>query len=78
VESALTPELLWKMEERGLGMERLADMSAAEIGAFLRHPAAGEWAWCWGPGGWQRIWRLCGLAGVCSQRSSRTEASCAL
>lgn len=41
MESALTPELLWKMEERGLSLERLADMSAADIGAFLRHPAAG-------------------------------------
>jgi activating signal cointegrator complex subunit 3 len=42
VEAALTPELLWKMEECGLSMERLDDMSAADIGAFLRHPAAGE------------------------------------
>lgn len=42
VEAALTPELLWKMEERGLSMERLDDMSAGEIGAFLRHPAAGD------------------------------------
>lgn len=30
------------MEERGLTMDRLVDMDAKEIGAFLRHPAAGE------------------------------------
>eukprot|EP00879_Flechtneria_rotunda_P031132 GHRR01033984.1.p1 GENE.GHRR01033984.1~~GHRR01033984.1.p1 ORF type:complete len:725 (+),score=211.87 GHRR01033984.1:283-2457(+) len=42
MEAALTPELLWKMEERGLTIERLDDMSASEIGAFLRHPAAGD------------------------------------
>jgi activating signal cointegrator complex subunit 3 len=47
VEAALTPELLWKMEERGLSMERLDDMSAADIGAFLRHPAVGEAAENW-------------------------------
>lgn len=41
MESLLTPELLYKMEERGLSLERLQDMSRSEIGAFLRHPAAG-------------------------------------
>eukprot|EP00775_Hariotina_reticulata_P011234 gene11234-11383_t len=41
MEAALSPELLWKMEERHLSMERLLDMSSSEIGSFLRHPAAG-------------------------------------
>lgn len=41
METSLTPELLWKMEERGLTLDRLQDMGAREIGAFLRHPSAG-------------------------------------
>lgn len=40
-EGGLSRELLHKLEERGLWMDRLRDMSATEIGAFLRHPAAG-------------------------------------
>lgn len=52
MEALLTPELLYKMEDRHLSLERLQDMSRTEIGAFLRHPAAGvcvcggEWAGC--------------------------------
>jgi hypothetical protein len=42
MEALLTPELLYKMEDRRLDLDRLRDMSAGEIGAFLRHPAAGE------------------------------------
>jgi len=41
MEALLSPELLYKMEDRGLSLQRLYDMSASEIGAFLRHPAAG-------------------------------------
>jgi hypothetical protein len=41
LEALLSPELLFKLEDRGLTLERLADMGAGEIGAFLRHPAAG-------------------------------------
>jgi len=40
--TALSPELLFKMEDRGLWMEQLVDMSAADIGSWLRHPAAGS------------------------------------
>ena len=40
-DSVLRYEVLRKLEERHLSMERLADMEAAEIGAALRHPAAG-------------------------------------
>lgn len=42
MEALLTPELLYKMEDRRLDLDRLRDMSASEIGAFLRHPAAGR------------------------------------
>lgn len=42
MEALLSPELLYKMEDRGLSLNRLYDMSATEIGAFLRHPAAGR------------------------------------
>lgn len=41
MEALLSPELLFKMEDRHLSLNRLYDMSASEIGAFLRHPAAG-------------------------------------
>ncbi|KAK9814715.1 hypothetical protein WJX72_010327 [[Myrmecia] bisecta] len=40
-EGAISPDLLFKLEDRGLWMERLEDMSAGDIGALLRHPAAG-------------------------------------
>jgi hypothetical protein len=43
MEALLSPDLLYKMEDRGLSLQRLYDMSAGEIGAFLRHPAAGWW-----------------------------------
>jgi hypothetical protein len=35
-------QLLFKLEERGASLEMLADMSASEIGALVRHPAAGK------------------------------------
>lgn len=38
----LGPELLRKLEERRLDMDALREMSAGDIGAALRHPAAGE------------------------------------
>lgn len=41
-EHALSPELLMKMEDRGLELDRLWDMDASEIGSILRHPAAGK------------------------------------
>lgn len=41
-ENALNPELLMKLEDRGLDLDRLWDMSASEIGSLLRHPAAGK------------------------------------
>lgn len=34
-------QLLTKLEERGLWLEELYDMSAAEIGSAVRHPHAG-------------------------------------
>jgi len=37
----LSPELLFKMEDRGLWMDQLVDMTASDIGSWLRHPAAG-------------------------------------
>lgn len=40
-ERALSPELLSKLEDRGFDLDRLWDMSSSEIGAALRHPAAG-------------------------------------
>ncbi|KAF5832046.1 Sec63 Brl domain-containing protein [Dunaliella salina] len=40
-EHTLSPELLWKLEERGLGLMELEDMSASDIGSAVRHPAAG-------------------------------------
>ena len=42
-EGQISPELLWKIEDRGkaMEMEALWDMTASEIGAMLRHPAAG-------------------------------------
>ncbi len=39
--NSLAPELLAKLEDRGLELEQLQDMAAPEIGALLRHPAAG-------------------------------------
>lgn len=47
MEALLSPELLSKMEDRDLSLARLYDMSATEIGAFLRHPAAGGWGCGW-------------------------------
>lgn len=44
-EGELKPELLSKIEDRNLDLDRLWDMSAAEIGAILRHPAAGDRIW---------------------------------
>jgi activating signal cointegrator complex subunit 3 len=41
-EHALNPELLMKLEDRGLDLDRLWDMEASEIGSLLRHPAAGK------------------------------------
>lgn len=41
-EGHLKPELLRKLDDRGLTMERLIDMEASEIGAAVRHPAAGS------------------------------------
>jgi len=41
-EGHLKPELLRKLDDRGLTMERLIDMEANEIGAAVRHPAAGS------------------------------------
>jgi activating signal cointegrator complex subunit 3 len=41
-EHALSPELLRKLEDRGLDLDQLWDMEAAEIGSLLRHPAAGK------------------------------------
>ena len=41
-ESQLSPEILARLESTpGLELERLCDMDAGEIGAALRHPAAG-------------------------------------
>lgn len=40
-ESSLKYELIRKLEERHFDLEQLRDMSAADIGAALRHPAAG-------------------------------------
>lgn len=54
MEALLSPELLYKMEDRGLSLQRLYDMSASEIGAFLRHPAAGGWC-VEGGGGYGRV-----------------------
>ncbi|CAK0786311.1 hypothetical protein CVIRNUC_009524 [Coccomyxa viridis] len=41
-EGELKPELLMKIEDRNLDLDRLWEMSAGEIGAMLRHPAAGD------------------------------------
>ncbi|KAK9846320.1 hypothetical protein WJX81_001437 [Elliptochloris bilobata] len=41
-EHTLSPELLSKLEDRGLDLERLQDMEPGEIGSVLRHPAAGS------------------------------------
>ncbi|CAL8464110.1 g3645 [Coccomyxa elongata] len=41
-ENALNPELLMKLEDRGLDLDRLWDMEASEIGSLVRHPAAGK------------------------------------
>ena len=38
----LSPEMLWKLDEKNLSLSRLKDMSAGEIGAILRHPSAGS------------------------------------
>ena len=40
-EHAVSPQILGKLEDLGLNAERLADMEPREIGAVLRHPAAG-------------------------------------
>ena len=40
-EQVLSHEILFKMEDRGLTMERLETMDPREIGAVLRHPAQG-------------------------------------
>uniref|UniRef100_A0A1D2A263 Activating signal cointegrator 1 complex subunit 3 n=1 Tax=Auxenochlorella protothecoides TaxID=3075 RepID=A0A1D2A263_AUXPR len=40
-ESSLRFELIQKVEDRNLSMERLAEMTAQEIGDLLHHPAAG-------------------------------------
>lgn len=37
-----TLQLLWKLEERGLGLMELQDMSPSDIGSAVRHPAAGK------------------------------------
>jgi len=39
---AISDEILSKLEERSISLDVLADASASEIGAMLRHPAAGE------------------------------------
>lgn len=36
----LSPELLFKMEDRGLWMDQLVDMTASDIGAWGRIPVA--------------------------------------
>ncbi|GAB4820015.1 hypothetical protein N2152v2_007061 [Parachlorella kessleri] len=41
-EWTLSHEVLRKLEERGLTMDRIWDMEAQELGAALRHPAAGQ------------------------------------
>ncbi len=41
-EGELKPELLMKIEDRNLDLDRLWDMSAGDIGSLLRHPAAGN------------------------------------
>ncbi|KAL0039926.1 hypothetical protein WJX77_011783 [Trebouxia sp. C0004] len=41
-EGILAQELLFKLEDRGLWMERLQDMEPSEIGSILRHPAMGK------------------------------------
>ena len=40
-EGLLTQQVLGKLEDIGLNAERLTDMEPSEIGAVLRHPAAG-------------------------------------
>jgi len=40
-EGLLSPQVLNKLEDMGLTTERLYDMEAGEIGAIIRHPAAG-------------------------------------
>ncbi|KAK9868384.1 hypothetical protein WJX84_004044 [Apatococcus fuscideae] len=40
-EQVLSQEVLFKMEDRGLTMERLETMDPREIGAIIRHPAQG-------------------------------------
>ena len=44
-EGELRPELLLKIEDKNLDLDALWEMSAAEIGALLRHPAAGDRVW---------------------------------
>lgn len=41
-EGLLSQQILGKLEDLGLSGERLTDMEAGEIGAILRHPAAGS------------------------------------
>ena len=41
-EGVLGPQILGKLEDMGLDAERLYDMEASEIGAVIRHPAAGS------------------------------------
>ena len=40
--SSISEDILSKLEERSISLDVLADASASEIGAMLRHPAAGE------------------------------------
>eukprot|EP00897_Mesotaenium_endlicherianum_P001872 jgi/Mesen1/1712/ME000138S00568 len=41
-DSLLSPEILYKLENRGATMERLYDMDEKEIGALIRHPHGGK------------------------------------
>jgi len=41
-EHALTPEILMKLEAKNASLEMLLDMEASDIGAMMRHPAAGK------------------------------------
>jgi hypothetical protein len=38
----LSPEIIAKIEEKKLSMDRLRDMSGLEIGHFIRHVRIGE------------------------------------
>ena len=41
-EHTLTPEILMKLEAKNASLDMLHDMDASEIGAMMRHPAAGR------------------------------------